>query len=49
MFKACLAVGLDREANRFTFAVDRQQSRRWLVPGSEGGPVVECDAEGMPL
>ncbi|WP_460529315.1 hypothetical protein [Humibacter ginsengiterrae] len=49
MFRACMFAGLDREAARFTFANDRDDSRWWLVPGSEGGRVVECDVEGMPL
>ena len=50
MFSACMAVGLDREAGMFTFAADRDGSRHWLVPGwIDGGIVVECDAEGMPL
>ncbi|MGN6199120.1 hypothetical protein [Humibacter sp.] len=49
MFRACMAAGLTREADRFMFTADHDQTRHWLVPGSEGGPVVECNAEGMPL
>lgn len=49
LFRACMFAGLDREAGRFVHVTDRENSRRWLIPGSDGGRVVECDAAGMPL
>lgn len=41
VFDALMAAGLDREASRFTHAADRADSRRWLIPGVEGGRLAE--------
>ncbi|GAA4351171.1 hypothetical protein GCM10023087_18290 [Microbacterium rhizosphaerae] len=48
MFDALYAIR-DNHADRFTFAADREQTRQWLIPGANGGRVVEVEIRNGPF
>ncbi|MDQ4213266.1 hypothetical protein RBR11_05000 [Microbacterium sp. ASV81] len=49
VFDALMFARLDSEASKYVHAADRDDSRRWLVPGASGGPLREVVAEGADL
>lgn len=49
VFDALMFARLDAEASRYIHDADRDDSRRWLVPGRSGGPLREIVIDGADL